>query len=355
MKSVSIAMATYNGGRFVSQQLDSLLAQSYPPTELVVTDDGSTDGTLGIVEEFAERAPFPVRIFKNERRLGYKKNFMEAVSRCVGDIIAFCDQDDIWEPQKLSECVKCFDDIDVLLCYHNAITFEGEIDAKLVVLYEADQDSMIDSKNILPWNSSHGITQLFRRNLLDLSSDWANSIDHRHAGVLAHDQWFFFLASALGKIKYLADPLVLYRQHDQNTFGFKGKMSLVKRVRELLSWVPWDNERQYHLLSTAAQKRATILEKVSLKVKGGLRSRAIESALRYKRLAELYRLRRVVHTSKSILERLNAFYRIILLRGYSNSGWGLARRAVLKDICFGLTFGGQLLAGRSNRNRAQDA
>jgi hypothetical protein len=117
--------------------------------------------------------------------------------------------------------------------------------------------------------------------------------------MLAHDQWFFFLASALGKIEYLADPLVLYRQHDRNTFGFKGKAPFLKSIRETLSWVPWVNEDRHYLLSTAAQNRATILERVSLKVDGALQSRAIESALiiRYKRLAELYRLRREIYTS----------------------------------------------------------
>jgi glycosyltransferase involved in cell wall biosynthesis len=348
MRSVSIAMATYNGDQFISQQLDSLMAQSYLPAELIVTDDGSTDRTLEIVEEFRGRAPFPVQVFKNKQRLGYKGNFMEAASHCSGDIVAFCDQDDIWEPRKLNECMKCFDDTDILLCHHNAVFFDGTTGRKLGVLHESAQDSIIDRMNSLPWSYSHGLTQLFRRSLLDLSNDWENSIDHRHAGRLAHDQWFFFLASALGKIKYLADPLVLYRQHDRNIFGFKGKTPFVKSVRELLSWVLWMNEDRYHVLSAAARNRATILENVSLKADEALRSRAIESALRYKGIAELYRLRREVHTSKSLFERLRALREIARLGGYNSSGWGLGRKAVIKDICLGLTFAGLLLTCRSH-------
>src|SRR5580698_5355366 len=82
MKSVSIAMATYNGARYVGEQLESLARQTVLPTELVVTDDNSTDNTVDIVTAFATKAPFPVHIEKNPKRLGYRDNFMKAVSLC---------------------------------------------------------------------------------------------------------------------------------------------------------------------------------------------------------------------------------------------------------------------------------
>ncbi|MGI4744834.1 MAG: glycosyltransferase, partial [Janthinobacterium lividum] len=87
--SISIAMATYNGARYLRQQLDSLARQTYLPAELVVTDDMSTDGTEAVVMEFAATAPFPVRFFRNEQRLGYRHNFTRAVSYCTSDLIAF--------------------------------------------------------------------------------------------------------------------------------------------------------------------------------------------------------------------------------------------------------------------------
>ena len=85
--SISIAMATYDGARFVAEQLASFAAQTRLPDELVVTDDGSTDGTLEIVERFAATAPFAVHIHRNPARLGYTLNFSEAVSKCEGEII----------------------------------------------------------------------------------------------------------------------------------------------------------------------------------------------------------------------------------------------------------------------------
>ena len=101
---VSIAMATYNGSRFIDEQLQSLNRQTVIPAELVITDDCSTDGTMDIVQQFARSARFPVRFERNSERLGYRANFMRAAQLCVSDVISFCDQDDIWDKRK-SSCV----------------------------------------------------------------------------------------------------------------------------------------------------------------------------------------------------------------------------------------------------------
>jgi glycosyltransferase involved in cell wall biosynthesis len=101
MTTISIAMATYNGARFIREQLNSLAAQTELPSELVVTDDGSTDNTIEIVSEFARNAPFPVSVFPGNQRLGFRANFMNCASLCSGDLISFCDQDDVWQTQDL--------------------------------------------------------------------------------------------------------------------------------------------------------------------------------------------------------------------------------------------------------------
>src|SRR5664280_13480 len=107
--NISIAMATYNGERFIREQLDSLARQTYLPCELIVSDDGSTDRTLEIVEDFAKSAPFSVRAYRNEQNLGYADNFLKAASLCDGEWIAFCDQDDVWFDNKLARVRQCFD------------------------------------------------------------------------------------------------------------------------------------------------------------------------------------------------------------------------------------------------------
>ena len=100
---LSIALCTYNGSAYLSEQLESLAAQTRTPDELVVCDDNSTDGrTVEMVRAFARNSPFAVRFSVNRKTLGPKKNFQRAIARCQGDVIFLCDQDDVWEPNKLA-------------------------------------------------------------------------------------------------------------------------------------------------------------------------------------------------------------------------------------------------------------
>ena len=98
---LSVAMCTYNGARYLPEQLESIASQSSLPKELVVCDDGSTDGSIDIIKAFAREAPFKVSLHINSQRLGTTKNFEKAIDSCFGEIIALSDQDDFWSPDKL--------------------------------------------------------------------------------------------------------------------------------------------------------------------------------------------------------------------------------------------------------------
>ena len=124
--AVSVALATCNGERFLREQLDSIAHQSRLPAELVVSDDHSSDTTVGILHAFAHRAPFPVHIAVNSSRIGYARNFRSAAARCTGDLIAFSDQDDWWSRDKLDRLAAQFEDPRVMLAYHNARVVEPE-------------------------------------------------------------------------------------------------------------------------------------------------------------------------------------------------------------------------------------
>ena len=99
---LSVALCTYNGGRFLAEQLASLRAQTRPPDEVVIFDDGSTDGTLALLRAFAIAYPFPLLIDSDPSTLGSTANFARAIKTCRGDVIALCDQDDVWLPHKLA-------------------------------------------------------------------------------------------------------------------------------------------------------------------------------------------------------------------------------------------------------------
>ena len=220
MKTISIAMATYNGERFIQEQLDSLAAQSELPFELVVTDDGSTDNTMEIVSDFARNAPFPVSVVPNRQRLGFRANFMNCASLCAGDLIAFCDQDDVWQPRKLEMMVKHFEDRGVLLACHNVALVDERGRDLGETVHKIDRVGNSSFRDLLPFAYSHGLTQVLRRELLPFSKYWTHSADCTRLGQpMAHDQFYVFIALLLGHVHYDETILALYRQHSQNATG----------------------------------------------------------------------------------------------------------------------------------------
>jgi glycosyltransferase involved in cell wall biosynthesis len=326
--SVSIAMATYNGQRHIRRQLDSLTAQTKLPAELVVTDDCSEDDTVDIINAFAKTAPFPVTVHRNEARLGYRANFMRAANLCRSDLIAFCDQDDDWYPQKLAVSVKPFSDPEVLLSYHNAdvVTEDGRR-----IGFLADRAGPISSG---PWHFVPGFTQVFVRSLLLLSSYWPDSRDSIEDGERsAHDKWFFFLATVFGKIIYLEEPLVAYVQHGGNTYGWT-QLRLIEWVKYIFR----DRAVEISNFAKAAENRSVILDNAKVKFEGIWREQAASAAEYYRELCALCSERRSLYASKSLGGRLRAFRGVLRRSGYA-SDWGLGPRALILDLCLGVAFG----------------
>jgi glycosyltransferase involved in cell wall biosynthesis len=162
---VSIAMASYNGERFIEEQLNSLASQTHAPYELVICDDQSTDRTQQIVEAFAARVPFPVRFIRNPDRLYFSSNFMKAAGLCTGDFIAFCDQDDIWDPRKIEVSLKALAQPDVVLCVHDATQVD---DAGNVLGLETRKVPKGILPGLDPLMAFSGFTCTFPRGLIEL-------------------------------------------------------------------------------------------------------------------------------------------------------------------------------------------
>lgn len=204
---ISVVMATYNGERFLQQQIDSILQQSLPPAELIIMDDCSKDGTLGILNDYAAKNPI-VKVFSNEVNIGFVKNFEKGISLTSGNFIALSDQDDIWVPDKLEQLFNGIGD--ALLIYSNSELVDeagGSMHKK-----------MSDIKNQIGFNSSlmfvigtwaPGHAFLFKRVLAEKCIPFPD--------LVAHDFWLAFMATCYQPVKYLAEPLVLYRQHSSNT------------------------------------------------------------------------------------------------------------------------------------------
>lgn len=221
--NISVVMATYNGARFLQAQLDSLARQTCLPLELVVTDDGSTDATLEIMATFATTAPFPVRVVRNDSRLGYGRNFLKAASLAMGSHIAFCDQDDVWLPNKLQRVASAIVTHRADLVVHSGYV----VDAELSELGARYPD--FESDGFLRAGTSHGddfwpgFALVVNRRLLDLGgASKLVACPELCAESFAHDEWICDLVATTGTRAIIAEGLVLYRQHGRNLIGFHG-------------------------------------------------------------------------------------------------------------------------------------
>lgn len=215
MTTLSIALATYNGAPFLREQLDSLARQSRLPDELIVGDDGSTDGTLEIIRAFAAEAPFKVVVLPPEGRLGYRANFMRCAAHCTGDLIAFCDQDDVWDADKIDVVSRLITSSTLLLQHDFRVVNSDQIPLP-------GNMTTVGISATARWAPVLGLVQVFRRSLLEFWPLWASSVDqNRSSERMAHDQWVYFLAQALGGVQLIGEPLLSYRQHGRNTCGLE--------------------------------------------------------------------------------------------------------------------------------------
>jgi len=251
-KKISVVLATYNGDMFLSQQLESLLSQTYQNIEIIAVDDCSSDNTLAILDEFA-RNNNNIKVYKNETNLGFIKNFERGCSLASGELIAPCDQDDFWEADKLSLLAEAIGGYPLI--YHDswlcdeALRKTGKRISDIVVC-----QTFHSCLQYAVFARIYGHTLLFTKDLLACSIPFID--------VIPHDWWLAYNATLQGGVKFLPKPLVYYRQHDKNVFGIIGQKSKKD---------PLGNEK----LNTLKEKRTgqtakrtyTDVEKVRIRIK----------------------------------------------------------------------------------------
>jgi hypothetical protein len=216
-------MCTYNGSRFLAEQLESLRGQTRQPDELIVCDDGSSDDTVEIVRRFAAAAPFPVKLTVNAKNLGSTKNFEQAIRRCSGDLIALADQDDVWLPEKLARTENLF----AARPEVGAVFTDGEmVDENLELLHQRlwssigfDQRKQRKVKTgqalrlLIDGNFATGATMAFRSKYRELV------LPIPQIEECIHDAWIVLLISAVAQLDFIEQPMILYRQHAGQQLG----------------------------------------------------------------------------------------------------------------------------------------
>lgn len=221
--SISIILATYNGEKYLREQLDSIVAQTYQPYELIIQDDCSTDNTVAIIQEYLPHLPIQLEI--NPVNVGYIHNFELALSKAHGEFIALCDQDDIWESNKLELLLSHIGDSSLI--YSNSLLIDSEGNSLKKTLAEKLNNHFISSHSPIAFVydncvSAHAL--MFRRSLLPQLFPFPNA--------LYFDAWVAANAASANGVTYLDQILVRYRQHSTNTLAqtAKPKISLFKKI-----------------------------------------------------------------------------------------------------------------------------
>lgn len=324
--SISVALATYNGRAYLGEQLASLAAQKRRPDELVICDDGSSDGTPDLLDEFARTAPFRVRIYRNERNLGVLRNFEKALSLCEGDIVFLSDQDDVWLPEKISEVVEVFEKTPGALAV---------INDKLIVDENLVPTGATMLGNIRGFGSPDGnfvagCCSAFRR-------EWLSIALPIPQGAIAHDTWLVGLAHRLGVVSISEKPLQYYRRHganaSQNPYSERRRVGLAMRLATEIGAIlkpSTDDTGAYwrSFLDSHDAEARRIGERRDDLDRLGLADRADAAIDRLRRQSETMTTRRHL-TAAPLPHRAAAVWKLWRSGGYASfSGW----KSALKDL-----------------------
>jgi len=332
---VSVCLATFNGAAYLAEQLDSLARQTAPPDELVVSDDASTDDTMAVLERFAARAPFPVRLHANALNIGYADNFLRAAAMCRGDYIAFCDQDDVWRPTKLEVCLATLERTQAVLCVHTATLVDSRLQPIDRFPQGIREEGLTGPLQAPPMITYYGFTQVFRRTLLEHLPPEQRPEDNLHPGRrMAHDRWITVLANVFGTTATLPEPLVLYRQHPANASGPQRRVrrrDALQRILRLAS-----PEHQQHL-ATAMAELAELLAQAASALTPEAACAAERAAAYYAGVSETYHQRERLYASPRLWGRARLLAQALEAGHYRDfQTGGLGRNILVKDALHGV-------------------
>lgn len=261
IKMISVVLTSYNGEKYIYEQIESILNQTYSDFELIIIDDKSTDLTIPIIKEFKQKDK-RISLFANDENLGPRASFYKGIYKAAGNYIALSDQDDIWVAQKLEKLVKAIkEQKNALLVYSNSqnINESGEklntFISDIINPYSGD-----DNRTVLFYNFVWGHTMFFNRKLVEKLAPIPKAFNH--------DKWIPFLALTYGSVFYLDEVLQYYRHHAHNlTVKNKNKKKLSNdpKIKEGSS-IEWIR----HIANTPIPKNQIFFKNIIINYDKGL-------------------------------------------------------------------------------------
>ncbi|MBO6284566.1 MAG: glycosyltransferase family 2 protein [Pseudobutyrivibrio sp.] len=234
MKNIVVLLATYNGKNYLRQQLDSLLNQTFDNFRIVVHDDGSTDGTIDILNEYRDNNPEKIELLHGQSCGSAKANFLWMLKKEEADVYFFCDQDDVWHETKIEKSLKALGDLSEPACVFSDMWVVDENLNEIsdsFIRYIGREPGNTAYTQILIDNPAAGCTMCFNRALRDLTVELLPKLDLEN--IPMHDALVLALASITGEVKAIDEPLVSYRQTGNNIMGAVTESDSDKRNRNV--------------------------------------------------------------------------------------------------------------------------
>ena len=243
---IAILMSAYNGAKYIREQIDSLLAQSYQDFAVYIRVDGSSDGTAEIVDEYASKYPDKIKhVDVGGKNLGCGQSFMWLLEHTEADYYMYCDQDDVWLPTKVEETLAKIKEHDETghrdvpcVVFTDAIIVDGEMNVMYDSLWKSNHRNPEDAKDVYRYavyrQAALGCTMLFNNETRRL----ALSISRFPDRTGQHDRLLVFLCARLGVVDYLTKPLIKYRQHNANVTSYLNRIQTRKSILKIIILTP---------------------------------------------------------------------------------------------------------------------